>query len=622
MKAMRFSQVLILAACCVAAQGQTFSSSTLKGAYFARHVQFTTDAKNTVTDARSIIGTLTFDGTGFYSFSGLQVTGGLVPVAFNITGLYSVSPGGIVTIANPQAQGQTISARYSSEAVIGASTEARGNTFDTFIAIPAPTTPNFSEANLDSSYYIVDFELTRGSTASVRDSFLTAAFNGAGGISAFNATGHIASSNNGDVNTQFVANSQYLVNSDGSGVLQFQLPNNTFAPDALLDGQPRRLFVSRSGNVFIAGNPAGHDLTIGVRTIAAPANNSSLSGRYWRAGLRVDVSGTAQNYNGSSTAIPSSQTLVSGKRLHASAANSTTATYTNVTEAPRFTIAQNGTFVEGSTTYGLGLGGAMLVGASFNRVTDYTGYEIQFGFAIPAVSGTGVFVNPQGVVNAASYVPAGDAISPGEFIAIYGTGLASASAVAPPPYPTSLGGVSVTINGIGAPIYAVSATQINCLVPYGAMPPGTTTANITVINNGIASSSVTVPIAATSPGVFSLDTTGTGDGAILHIDNTRVNLLNPAKKGETVQLFMTGLGAPATPIPDGQGATAANLVKASVQLSVNGVAATVSYAGMSSLPGLYQINFEVPAALTGTGQMPISIRTPEASHSQVVIAVQ
>jgi uncharacterized protein (TIGR03437 family) len=53
---------------------------------------------------------------------------------------------------------------------------------------------------------------------------------------------------------------------------------------------------------------------------------------------------------------------------------------------------------------------------------------------------------------------------------------------------------------------------------------------------------VDVPLAKTSPGVFSLDVTGTGPGAILHADFTLVNAASPAKKGETVLVFLTGLG--------------------------------------------------------------------------------
>ena len=98
---------------------------------------------------------------------------------------------------------------------------------------------------------------------------------------------------------------------------------------------------------------------------------------------------------------------------------------------------------------------------------DPGAYALDFGAQMPALSGTGVFLNPHGVLNAASSAPAGNPISPGEFLTLYGTGLAAGSATAKPPYPNSLNGVTVLINNKAAPLYYVSPTQINCLAPFG-----------------------------------------------------------------------------------------------------------------------------------------------------------
>ena len=213
-----------------------------------------------------------------------------------------------------------------------------------------------------------------------------------------------------------------------------------------------------------------------------------------------------------------------------------------------------------------------------------------------------------------------DAVSPGEFIAIYGSGLAGNTVSSLPPYPPSVGNVTVLIGGIQAPIYFVSAGQIDCLVPYGVTG---SSVDVIVTNKGIVSNTVTVPLAKTSPGIFSLDTSGTGDAAILHFpDNAVVNASNPAAKGDTVIMYLTGLGALTTPLADGHGATAADSALASIVLYVNGVQASVLYAGVSSLPGLYQINFKVPTNLTVSGELPIAILTNDAYHDQVNIAVK
>jgi len=58
-----------------------------------------------------------------------------------------------------------------------------------------------------------------------------------------------------------------------------------------------------------------------------------------------------------------------------------------------------------------------------------------------------------------------------------------------------------------------------------------------VQNNGANSNVVTVPLGATSPGVYSLDQSGSGMGAILHADFSLVNEANPAAAGETVLVY-------------------------------------------------------------------------------------
>ena len=234
---------------------------------------------------------------------------------------------------------------------------------------------------------------------------------------------------------------------------------------------------------------------------------------------------------------------------------------------------------------------------------------------MPALAGSGVFLNPQGVVNGASFAPAGDSIAPGEFITLFGSNLASSNRTAPP-YPPALGGVSVLINGRQAPIYLISSGQINALVPYATVE---SPATITVNNNGTSSNTVNVPLTRTAPGVFSLDSTGIGPGAILHANFSPVNAAKPAKIGETVLVFLTGLGAVNPPVADGT-AGGASKAAAPVNVLIGGVTATVGYAGLApGFPGLYQLNVTVPADLvvTATGPFPLAIQTPDSFNDQV-----
>ena len=64
---------------------------------------------------------------------------------------------------------------------------------------------------------------------------------------------------------------------------------------------------------------------------------------------------------------------------------------------------------------------------------------------------------------------------------------------------------------------------------------------------------MTVPLAPTAPGVFSLSANGLGEGAIRHADSSIVNQASPAMPGEIVQVYLTGLGAVNPPVPDGTG---------------------------------------------------------------------
>jgi uncharacterized protein (TIGR03437 family) len=237
------------------------------------------------------------------------------------------------------------------------------------------------------------------------------------------------------------------------------------------------------------------------------------------------------------------------------------------------------------------------------------------------LSGTGVFLNPQVIANAASFAPAGNPISPGEFIALFGTGLAKNTLTGAPPYPATLNGVTVLINGKAAPIYFVSASQINCLVPYSTAGA---TATIQVQNGTAGSNTVTVPVAVTSPGIYSLDQSGTGSGAIEHANGTVANAANPAAPGETVVVYLTGMGAVTPTIADGTASTGNPQHQTPLPtVYVADQQATVLFGGLApGFPGLYQLNVTLPMSISSAGNFPLAIGTANAFHDQVYIPVQ
>jgi uncharacterized protein (TIGR03437 family) len=139
------------------------------------------------------------------------------------------------------------------------------------------------------------------------------------------------------------------------------------------------------------------------------------------------------------------------------------------------------------------------------------------------------------------------------------------------------------------------------------------------------SNSVDVPLAATAPGIFSTTQNGLGDGAILHANFTAVNAASPAQRGETVLLFLTGLGAVSPAVADGAVAPSNPLSQmvGPIAVYVGGVASTsISFSGLApSLAGLYQVNFVIPAG-TPSGEVSLAIQTVEGYTDLVNIAIQ
>src|SRR5260370_6754311 len=122
-----------------AAEAQTLSNNSLNGKYFVRHVFLTGNSSGTLSDARSLNGTLTFNGNGGFTFQGQQTVGNANPAATTGTGTYTVKPSGFVTLTNLLKADATVNARLGQDALVGASTEAGATSFDGFYPIPATT---------------------------------------------------------------------------------------------------------------------------------------------------------------------------------------------------------------------------------------------------------------------------------------------------------------------------------------------------------------------------------------------------------------------------------------------------------------------------------------------------
>ena len=192
--------------------------------------------------------------------------------------------------------------------------------------------------------------------------------------------------------------------------------------------------------------------------------------------------------------------------------------------------------------------------------------------------------------------------APNSFITIYGERLSYVTRAMSPDdlragmLPTVLigTGVQVLINHIPANIYYVSPTQVNVLAPVSL---ATGPASIQLVNNGLAGPAVSIMLDTVAPAMFQLNS-----GAVLaaHLDGTVISADAPARRGEVVVIYATGLGPTVPPaIPNRLPASAASIARlADFTVWLNGVpvpAAGVLYAGISPpYAGLFQINLRVP----------------------------
>jgi uncharacterized protein (TIGR03437 family) len=587
---------------------QTLGNQSLTGKYFFRHISFRTDGRNpqSLTDARTLMGSITFDGAGHYAYAGQQLTGTGAAVSQNGAGGYSLDPAGFLTLDSPLRTGATVNARFAAEAAIGSSTESTDNTFDLFVAIPAPV----SGAVFAGPYNCMSLEFRAGVYSLIRSAQFPLNQSSPGILQDISVYGHAAAISLGHPLTQRVTGATYTMGGDGVGTLNLGADDNA----QLLSGS-RTLYLSASGNILLGGSTAdgGHGITIGVKPLSG-ATNSAWNANFWGAGLRVDSSAVAA-YSGALAARGQGK-LTWTKRFKPLSVGAFDFTGIN-----SYALGPDGSGTSDFTQVALGAAGKAFAGAAINS-NDPGAYEIYFGAQIPTLAGTGVFLNPLGVVNAASSAPAGNPISPGEFVALYGTGLAKSNQTAAPPYPSILNGVDVSINNKPAPIYFVSPGQLNVLVPFGTTGP---TATIVVRNSGVNSNTVTVPVAATAPGVYTLDQSGSGGGAILHTDYSLVNAAKPAIGGETVLIFLTGLGTVTPGLTDGTAGDINTLYRSDGDLVVyaGGEQATVLFKGLApGFPGLYQLNVTLPQFLKASGNLPLAIQTPNAFHDQVDIPIQ
>lgn len=183
--------------------------------------------------------------------------------------------------------------------------------------------------------------------------------------------------------------------------------------------------------------------------------------------------------------------------------------------------------------------------------------------------------------------------------------------------------MKVLINNIAAPIVYAQANQIAVIVPFEVTQPNITVAQFQVINNGQSSNVITEFVNLTTPGVFTQDESGFGLAAALHANGSPVTDDNPAQAGETVQVFMSGLGSVFPSILDGVGAPTTPLSNTSntITADINYTTATVAFQGLApGFAGLYQVNVQIPSGLTA-GEGSLDLGGPDSYTIEAFIPI-
>jgi uncharacterized protein (TIGR03437 family) len=618
---------LALAAFPWRSSAQTYDSSgdaMLTGTYYLRQViyvvQTSASPEGTVGEGLTTYGNITFDGKGNYTFSGSYLDSdiSLSPTAFTGSGTYAISASGMgyITAVDPELSPTDLIIGLVSPKGIFIGSSTQNTTADNIgyndLVIAAPlASPEATNATLSGTYTIAYMDPTYFPTTSALpggDALITMTANGQGAITgAVNVTGYI--SDNSAAGTESLSGVTYAFSN---GAAQLSLGGNA---TALVNGA-KLLYISPDGNFVFGGSANGFDMFAGVK--AGTSNPTQYNALYYQVGLDLDQSGASEGYvlldsyygalsvspcTADSPCSPYTGYIIGHQSLNDQLVYGGSADYTYY---DLYTLNGDGTSTDADfgQQYWSSADGTIRIGYGNSAPEGYDVLGINVALQTTILTGSGVFLSPQGMVNAASSAPFTAHLSPGEYVTLYGSGLATSAASAPSlPLTKNLNGVQVIINGIAAPINFVSPTQISVVVPFETTQ---SVAQIQVLNNGSPSNTVTQFVGSSSPGVFTFDPTGGVGNAVVQDVTSAYSLVspsNPAQIGDTVAIYLAGLGSLTTIVADG---SAGPTTSATVNLPTvfiddsagNSTEATVLYSGLApGFAGLYQIDITIPSGV-------------------------
>lgn len=213
-------------------------------------------------------------------------------------------------------------------------------------------------------------------------------------------------------------------------------------------------------------------------------------------------------------------------------------------------------------------------------------------------------------------------IAPGSIASAYGSFGTVATTVTstPSPLPTTLAGISIRINNRTAPLYFVSAAQINFVVP-NATESGAQL--VEVLNGSTVIARGSVNIWEAFPAMASSDTTPTSQGIVQNQDFSINSQASRAGRGEVIQIYATGCGGTSPATTDGLAPTALSPAVAKTEAFVANLPAVVQFAGAHpQFPGICQVNVVVPDQAFVTGQTPVFITVGGIASNSVSVWIR
>lgn len=259
-----------------------------------------------------------------------------------------------------------------------------------------------------------------------------------------------------------------------------------------------------------------------------------------------------------------------------------------------------------------------------------------------------------GILNAASFAEDskghGTASAPGSLVSIYGNypGATQAIADTTADFPVSLGGASVTFNGVPAPLVSIfptgAAPVINAQIPFEVLTAGQSsgqpsgTASVVVTINGQSSPAQSSPIAPFAPGIFTVPPNGLGTAILIYVDpaDQIVKIAAPPSssaafgfpcapipRGASGFFYVTGLGAMTPPVADGDGGgTVTHSANQQPVVLVGGAVATLIFAGQApNYPGIGQVNITIPDNAPVGSAVSLQLQSADGTVASNVAAI-